>query len=92
MPLRDYSCIGCKNTFETLVSKDEEARAIECPKCHGTETQRLLSRFAIAGRGDLRESTFHGCHGPYAGDTGGHIHSSGCGHGSKPSGTSGDAS
>lgn len=35
----------------------------KCPKCEGKNTRKLVSKFFVAGRGDLRESTFyHGCH------------------------------
>ena len=76
MALYEFFCTPCKLKFEQITKLDD-ADAGQCPKCLGRETERLISRFAVAGQGDLRESTLHGCHS----DPGGHTHGPGCGHG-----------
>jgi putative FmdB family regulatory protein len=40
MPLYEYSCKKCEHTFETLVYDGE---TVECPECHGTKLEKLLS-------------------------------------------------
>ncbi|HVB38321.1 MAG TPA: zinc ribbon domain-containing protein [Vicinamibacterales bacterium] len=45
MPLYDFRCRGCGNTFEALVrSQDPEPR---CPSCQGRDLEQLLSTFAL---------------------------------------------
>jgi putative FmdB family regulatory protein len=40
MPMYEYACQNCEHTFETLVFDGE---AVECPECHGSQLDRLLS-------------------------------------------------
>ena len=40
MPLYDYACRKCEHTFEALVFNGEK---VECPECHTTRVQKLLS-------------------------------------------------
>jgi len=40
MPMYEYTCRKCENTFEALVFDGE---AVECPECHGDRLERLLS-------------------------------------------------
>ncbi len=54
MPMYDFYCSRCEQKFEELVSRDQQD--VPCPKCHGTDTRRLMSRFssisgAAAGAG-----------------------------------------
>ncbi len=65
MPLFEYFCEPCARKFETISSSappDSERQSVSCPECGGSKTHRLISRFAVGGQGDLRETTFHGCH------------------------------
>jgi putative FmdB family regulatory protein len=41
MPMYEYACHQCDTTFETLVQKADEP--VECPECHGTALEKLLS-------------------------------------------------
>jgi len=61
MPLYEYYCGDCHGKFEQITSASDPDQG-KCLKCHGKNTRKLLSRFAIGGQGDLRESTLHGCH------------------------------
>ncbi|MBU6172918.1 MAG: zinc ribbon domain-containing protein [Planctomycetes bacterium] len=40
MPLYEYRCCSCRETFEALVFGGEQP---ECPECHSVELQRLMS-------------------------------------------------
>lgn len=40
MPMYEYTCQGCEHTFEALVFDGDE---VECPQCHSTALERLLS-------------------------------------------------
>ena len=75
MALREYYCEPCRYRFEQLVFKNDPDEG-KCPKCKGTQTRKLISKFAVGGQGDLRESTQHGCHGCH---TGHHHHGHGGG-------------
>jgi putative FmdB family regulatory protein len=48
MPLYEYNCRPCKKRFELLLFGDEKPA---CPKCHGRNLERLVSRFAALGAG-----------------------------------------
>jgi putative FmdB family regulatory protein len=61
MPLFEYSCEKCVIKFEKIASSATE-KDVVCPKCGSHSVQKLISRFAVAGQGDQRESTQHGCH------------------------------
>ncbi len=63
MALYEYYCEDCKEKFEQISSSSSEEENGKCPKCQKKNTKRLISRFAVGGQGDLRETTQHGCHG-----------------------------
>lgn len=74
MPLFDYACKHCKTRFEQFVDSRGEGdpEAGRCPQCAAQDSERLISRFAVGGQGDLRESTLHGCHEHFDGLTHNH--------------------
>ena len=61
MPIFEYFCNDCQKKFEELSSSKPSENG-KCPKCKGKNTQKLISTFKTKERGDLRESTLHGCH------------------------------
>jgi putative FmdB family regulatory protein len=68
MPVYEYSCRTCSKRFEQLLFGREKPA---CPKCHGTDLERLMSRFAAHGgdkSSDSLGSDFGG--GDDFGDTG----------------------
>ncbi|MDP3030232.1 MAG: zinc ribbon domain-containing protein [Deltaproteobacteria bacterium] len=45
MPIFEFHCLDCGKDFETLVlSKSDQ---IDCPKCHNTHLERLMSSCAF---------------------------------------------
>lgn len=61
MPLYEYWCGKCQAQFEQVTTLGD-SDAGQCPQCQEKSSHKLISRFAVGGRGDLRESTLHGCH------------------------------
>jgi len=53
MPLFEYQCQDCSRHFEAFVTKE---RVPECPSCHGSHLQKLLSSPGMVGTGGGRES------------------------------------
>jgi putative FmdB family regulatory protein len=53
MPLFEYQCRDCDRHFEAFVTKD---RAPECPACHGSRLEKLLSSPGMVGPAGRRES------------------------------------
>ena len=51
MPLYDFQCRTCGHEFEALVRPGHDA---DCPSCHGTDLERLLSGFAVASEDRTR--------------------------------------
>ena len=43
MPIFEYACNDCHTTFEALVRSDTVP---ECPQCHSTALEKLLSVFS----------------------------------------------
>ena len=39
MPIYEYRCLDCSESFETLVLKKDEM--VQCPKCKGNNVERL---------------------------------------------------
>ena len=61
MPLFEFQCLDCKAEFELIIHASDTPR---CTHCKSIKLKKLISKFKVGGRGDLRESTDHGCHGP----------------------------
>ncbi len=80
MALYEFYCDPCKSKFEQITSSSDPDQG-KCPKCQGKKTRRMISKFAVGGQGDLRETTFHGCHDNFDGVSGGHDHHDHHGHG-----------
>ena len=49
MPIFEYVCKACNNSFETLV---RASTVVQCPSCKGTSLEKQLSVFAT-GTGAL---------------------------------------
>jgi putative FmdB family regulatory protein len=46
MPIYEYLCNGCKKRVSLLVRSISNPGTPECPRCGGTDLERLMSRFA----------------------------------------------
>ena len=69
MPIYEYLCSGCSDTFEELVSTSV-ADNVSCPNCGETAVTRLLSSFATSRPEGVTGGGGGGCCGG----------SCGCGH------------
>jgi putative FmdB family regulatory protein len=43
MPLYDFACAECHETFEKLVRKELDVATLECPRCASKKIERQLS-------------------------------------------------
>ncbi len=48
MPLYDYDCPDCEQTFEKRVSMTD-ADNVRCPHCGSPHTRRKISRISVKG-------------------------------------------
>ena len=46
MPIYEYVCRGCGHQFEFLLLPGSP-ETLQCPACHGSDLERLLSGFAV---------------------------------------------
>ncbi len=51
MPMYEYLCQVCGNSFEKLLPIAQADAPHVCPACGGQETQRKLSTFAMSSGG-----------------------------------------
>jgi putative FmdB family regulatory protein len=49
MPLYEYKCANCSNTFEKLVRSSLAEEELTCPRCGHKEIKRLVSLFGVSG-------------------------------------------
>lgn len=50
MPIYEYRCKNCGNSFDALRSFQSADEPIECTSCHKKESKRLLSTFFAHGQ------------------------------------------
>lgn len=60
MPFFEYKCADCGAVFERLQSRDAPREGYECPQCGGTNTQRIISLFAV-GKANPKSSSPSPC-------------------------------
>jgi len=63
MPLYEYACPGCGQTFDKLVRGFSEPTEVDCPNCGGRHAKRKISMTADTahGRGSSSYSGGGGC-------------------------------
>ncbi len=71
MPLFEYHCNTCKNSFEVLQLAGRDAKT-DCPKCGAKDVVQKYSVFSAHG------STAHGSHADHSCDTCPHAAEGGC--------------
>jgi putative FmdB family regulatory protein len=59
MPLYEYRCEECQETFEKLVRAFREE--VSCPACASGQVEKLISGFTLAGASRLVPSPGGGC-------------------------------
>lgn len=61
MPIFEYLCSRCGETFEKLVLGSQAA--VECPRCPGAPVEKLFSAFAVKSDAGFTSSAAGGCGG-----------------------------
>lgn len=46
MPIYEFKCRKCGNTFDVLFRSRDEKVAVACPECKSTRTRRQMSAFS----------------------------------------------
>jgi len=65
MPLYEYRCTACGETFEIIASLAERDEKAVCPACGGHDTARVFSPITLAGRRtSINPQNFVRPHGP----------------------------
>jgi putative FmdB family regulatory protein len=55
MPLYEFQCVTCHQTFEIRRSMNDNLSLVECPGCHGYEVRRVFTPVAaFSGSGGQR--------------------------------------
>jgi len=60
MPIYEYKCKQCGETFEEFQNVNEGNEKLVCPSCGTTKPERIMSAFASAG-GSKGESASPSC-------------------------------
>jgi len=63
MPIYEFTCESCDNTFEVNASFFEDLDSPECPECHGHETRKKYSFFMSSFSGSSAGSSYSSCGG-----------------------------
>lgn len=54
MPIYEYHCPNCQETFEILTSSSKDEKPCKCPKCGSQEIKKNISASSIrVGSGQL---------------------------------------
>ena len=59
MPIYEYRCRHCNQSFEQLLRSEKETAS--CPKCQGKELDKLYSSFATSSDGGSHVCSSGGC-------------------------------
>jgi len=70
MPIYEFKCLRCDHFFEILVMGAEDQVTMECPRCHASDFERVIS------------VTRHNMAAPSSGNAGAHATTRTCASGS----------
>lgn len=51
MPIYEYICNGCGNSFEQIVFASDDGSSIECPVCGKKNVSKVISSFSCGKSG-----------------------------------------
>ena len=51
MPIYEYRCEECGNTFDKFVRSMSSTFSVECPQCHSKRCKKSISLFGISSSG-----------------------------------------
>ncbi len=51
MPIYEYRCRNCDETFDELIPSGQPDSEVPCPKCGEYQSEKLMSAFASSGGG-----------------------------------------
>jgi putative FmdB family regulatory protein len=51
VPIYEYQCESCGESFDKFVRSMSATYTIECPKCHSTSCKKKLSMFGTSSAG-----------------------------------------
>jgi putative FmdB family regulatory protein len=60
MPLYEYRCQACGDTFETLRGSHEKDADVECPRCGEKKAEKLISACCVA-KGESSPASTSSC-------------------------------
>lgn len=49
MPIYEFDCQDCGDSFESLVMSFSRIDGVTCPECKGENVQKKISTFAVKG-------------------------------------------
>ena len=55
MPIYEFRCVRCDTEFEELCLSSSDVSSVSCPRCKGSENERLMSLFATSSRDSTSE-------------------------------------
>lgn len=61
MPLYEFDCLSCGQSFEKLVRSIGAIKEVVCPVCGQTHVQKKLSTFAANVKGENSSSASAAC-------------------------------
>ncbi len=56
MPVYEYQCKACGETFDLFVRSATQRKEPQCPHCGSTEVQKAISLFGVGGSGASRDT------------------------------------
>ena len=65
MPIYEYQCAECGETFDLFLRSVNEEKAPTCPKCGSSQVEKAISLFGVGGTSGSSRASSTAC-GPTA--------------------------